>query len=386
MTTKIEYVKLIYYIDKKNNDKSWGEIHYKLITGDKKQIERTYKEKITKKEYPLCLKAFKKQEGSDYLPYEKYQLYDAKTKKPLNMPYYLQPQPKIDVIKDQIKDRVDQAGEVIGKHIKELNNMKKAIDRETKPKKNVKKMMIRLTSIATVSTLLAVIGSYELKKQRIYWGNTVYVHHMSNDYDALDSYLSVEYLRFEGIIKKLASHDYENISEDDIRFFNKYVYNISLASNNNQNNRGRFYIFDYYQFLEKDSFDQDFFIRTGGQYDYILDNDMYRSSKAYEYCARGCNVLFYNISTVSQNRCNYSPTKEEVTSFSMMSNLSKLVFLNELRGAIIATNFNYKTVDEPYWWISFGKDKTKLLDRIDNMIQNCTDNLIYEVNEAKRMK
>ena len=70
---KLEYVKLVFYEDKKNYDKSWGEVHYKLIYGDN-QVHRTYKEKITTKEYPLCLRAFRMQEGTDALPFEKYQI------------------------------------------------------------------------------------------------------------------------------------------------------------------------------------------------------------------------------------------------------------------------------------------------------------------------
>lgn len=397
---KLEYVKLVFYEDKKNYDKSWGEVHYKLIYGDN-QVHRTYKEKITTKEYPLCLRAFRMQEGTDALPFEKYQIYDAKTKKPLNMPYYLKKKSKAEIIGDKIKSGVSKTAKAIDAGLYKIDELKrrepKEVDKSVlyairggisdikgngnrKIKEiDSKKMLVRITSIATVTVLLGALGNFELKKHKINFSNIVNVVNMSNKTNYLDNEIRDNYYQFEVVLNKLINQDYEKISDDDIRFFNKYVYMISRASNDSLS-EGNFYEFNYLNYLDKNSPDYSFFSLNNIDYNFITINNKYKKDKAYEFCAKGCNLLFYSLSALSTNRSTYMPSKNDLYSFGQMSILSKIVFLNELKGAVVATNFTYQRGDEPYWWIGLRMDNGKILEKIDKMIIDCNETLMQEIN------
>lgn len=397
---KIEYVKLVFYEDRHDYDKSWGEVYYKLIYGNN-QVHRTYKEKITKKEYPLCLKAFRLQEGTDALPFEKYQIYDAKTKKPLNMPYYLKKETRKEIIGDRIKDGALKTAELyystrdkiesLKRREKEeknndvLNSFKggisdirgydKVVLKDKKAKRE--KMLVRLTSIATASVLLAALGNYELKKHKMDFSKMIFITKMDNSYNNLDVEIRNNYQRFENVINKLVVNEYESITKNDIDFVNHYIYMLSLASNDSLNN-GTFYEFDYINYLDKNSNDYQFFVNNSLNYSSIVNVKKYKVNDAYDFCARGCNLLYYTMDSISTNKSKYVPSKNDIMNYMALSPLSKIVFLNQLKGVVVASNFSYKSGDEPYWWIGLRMNNKNLVEKIDQMIDDC--NIVLEYN------
>ena len=74
------------------------------------------------------------------------------------------------------------------------------------------------------------------------------------------------------------------------------------------------------------------------------------------------------------------PRKDAILSFNQMSTLSKIVFLNELKGVVKATNFSYHKGDEPYWWLGLRMDNGKILEKIEKMVNDYNDLLRYEVD------
>ena len=410
MENKLEYVKLVFYQDKSNNDKSWGEVYYKINDDDTNKVIRTYKEKVNKRDFYLCLKAFRLQEGTNALPFEKYQIYDAKSGKVLNMPYYLKEESKLEKIGDSVRNGLAKTSNTIAdvnfwidslkrRDVKEIDksllysikegiNDIKGNNKITKKyrKENNKRLFVRITSIATATVLLSALADYEIKRHKIDFSNVVYVTKLNNSTNYLDNEIRKNYYKFEDIIERLTRGEYDNISVEDIRFVNEYIYQLSKASNDSLNN-GNFYDFNYLNYLDKESQDYKFFLSNSYDYNMILKNDYYKTSNAYEYCARGCNVLYYTISALTMNRSSYMPSKNDIYAFNRMSPLSKIVFLNQLKGVVSATNFTYKKGDEPYWWLALSMNTNSLIDKIDSMIEICNENLKSDVfNKNNKVK
>ena len=403
---KLEYVKLIFYEDRKDYDKSWGEVYYKLTYGTN-QVHRTYKEKLSKKEFMLCLRAFRLQEGTDALPFEKYQIYDAKTKKPLNMPYYLKKENKAVALKDKVKDGLSKAGEYYyssrdkieslkRREFKTsdkslLNSIKGGIDdikRSGKKEVNYdrkktdgRKLFIRITSLASATVLLSVLSSFELKKHKIDFSDIIYITKIGDSQNHLDYDIRNDYERFEKIIKSIINND-QDINREDLEFINDYLYKLSRASND-IDSLGNFYEFQYINYLDKDSPDYHFFMNFMYDYSSITRNNVYKKNYAYDFCARGCNLLYYTVSALNINKSSYMPRKEDIYAFNLMSPLSKIVFLNQLKGVVVATDFSYHRGDEPYWWIGLKMNKESLLEKIDQMINDSIVDLEISLNKEK---
>lgn len=402
MDKRLEYVKLVYYEDRKNNNNSWGEVYYKLYYGDD-QVDRTYKQKVNKRDFQLCLKAFKMQEGSGYLPFEKYQIYDAKSKKPLNMPYYLKEPTNREIVMDKIKHEFSKVSEKINYEKEKLgvlrredyfdndystlNSIRGGVSDIRKQhryrnfntlnnKKDKKKLLVRITSIATVTVLLGALGNYELKKHKIDFSKMVYITNLSNSRNYLDSEIRDNYVEFENIMQKLINNDYEDIDNESIEFINDYLFKLSKASTDTDA-EGKFYEFNYFKYLDKESPDYNFFAKYDSTYNSIVMNEKYKKDNAYEFCAKGCNVINYSNSAIDMNRSSYMPTINDLHSYQSMSPLSKIVFLNQLKGVVRATNFCYKDKDKPYWWIGLNMDNDKLIKKIDSLIEVCNNELKY---------
>lgn len=409
MDKRLEYVKLVYYEDRKNNNNSWGEVYYKLYYGDD-QVDRTYKQKVNKRDFQLCLKAFKMQEGSDYLPFEKYQIYDAKSKKPLNMPYYLKEPTNREIVMDKIKHEFSKVSEKINYEKEKLgvlrredyfdndystlNSIRGGVSDMRKQyryrnfntlnnKKDKKKLLVRITSIATVTVLLGALGNYELKKHKIDFSKMVYITNLSNSRNYLDSEIRDNYVEFENIMQKLINNDYEDIDNESIEFINDYLFKLSKASTDTDA-EGKFYEFNYFKYLDKESPDYNFFAKYDSTYNSIVMNEKYKKDNAYEFCAKGCNVINYKNSALDINRSFYIPSKEDLYSYQRMSPLSKIVFLNQLKGVVRATNFSYKDEDKPYWWIGLRMDNDKLIKKIDSLIEVCNEELKFKMNNYEK--
>ena len=402
MEKQIEYVKLIFYEDRRNYDKSWGEVYY-IIREDPNAVGRVKKEKITKKEYPLCLKAFRKQEGTDALPFEKYQIYDARTKKALNMPYYLKEKSLSEKTIDTIRKEMEKVGKKIYSPKEKMSSRKpkKEIDKSTlysikggisdikgnvTKKNDTKRLPIRLLCITTVTAMLGVLVNYELKKKSFSYEGFFTVTEFDNQRNILDERIQNDYLRFRKIFDKLISKDYQDLEIDDIYFFNQYIYYLAKASNDSKNH-GLYYEIDYPSYLDTKGSDYEFFSLFGLYYNGIAGGNIYNKNNAYAFCAKGCNILFYKPHAIETNRSTYANNIKDIAIFNNMSPLSKIIFLNELKGVVDAIDFNYNYGDAPYWlsWDS-NMSKSKLIAYIDDRIINATNDLIREIDNKVGIK
>ena len=255
--------------------------------------------------------------------------------------------------------------------------------KNTNTKRDNKKLLIRITSIATVTVLLSALANYELRKRKIDLSDIVYITSIGNNFNDLDNEIRMEYPKFEEIVENIIQNEYSKISNEDVNFINKYVCLLARASTDN--NHGKFYDFNHYKMIEKDSPDSKIFLHYGMDYTSVLLTNRYKTRNTYEFCARACNLLFYSYSAIEMNKNIYMPRKEDLYNFSMMKPLSKIIFLNELKGALLSTDFAYDKGEEPYWWLGMNMSAEKVLNKIEGMLQVFNDDLKGEIHrEAKK--
>lgn len=352
----VDYNCIKYYLHDGNPEKNYIEIEYKEYINDGFHI-RT---RIIPKEYNDMLvdiiKINKNLDRKAKLSDDLYQIVDVSAKKEKNY-------------EDKVR---------IPRTVRRLEKEKKSFPLDAnmdKRKTGIKKLAI----ISTGVLMVIILKGYVLDKNNQYKKNVVLQKQAS--IFGKDAFISQNKEKASIIINDLFDGNYDNVSEEDLRFVREFINNVG-QSNFDRNNSSTF--FEY-----KDFFSIKFYENSGyevldaskinsmlekieGLYSNCfkeLGGELIFNEKAAERYIDYVATLTFMYNTNMENRSSYSryASQEDIMAFEKCPPILKYMILNQLKTILFHTN--YQVAVEPSNYFG-GLDKYGLMNNITKKMDN----------------